>query len=191
MFICIFSKQIPTLQPSGLPTLTPSLTPSPLPTQKPSMLPTTRRRKHVTRTIARKGYDLRQKAAAGDAAAAMQLGFMYTTSSKGVDQNFKEAAKFFRRATELCNHDSSIEAASYYNLALLAFNGRGMEKNWTKAAVLYQKAALSGHAGAQFNLGSLYARGQGVPMSQRMAVYWLQRAASQGVAEAQGILASS
>ena len=61
-------------------------------------------------------------------------------------------------------------------------HGQGVEKNQSKAAQFYQKAAEKGHRDAQFELGSCYEEGQsrGVKKNYKEAAKWYRKAADQG-----------
>ncbi len=76
--------------------------------------------------------------------------------------------------------------AQYY-VGLFYYEGKGIEKDLTKAAKWYQKAAEQGHATAQLNLGKIMhdKGGHGCSESNAKAVEWHQKAALQGNAEAQ------
>ena len=77
-----------------------------------------------------------------------------------------------------------------YNLGILYYTGRGVERDlglsyrWTRAA------AEQGHAAAQANLGSLYLAGDGVEQNSEQGVAWLERAARGGNAPAAFSLAN-
>ena len=59
------------------------------------------------------------------------------------------------------------------------------EKEYVKAAELWQPLAEKGDADAQFSLGTLYAEGKGVEQNDVTAFMWFQRAADQGNVTAQ------
>lgn len=59
------------------------------------------------------------------------------------------------------------------------------EKEYTKAAELWQPLAEKGDAAAQYYLGTLFAEGRGVEQNDATAFAWFERAASQGNAVAQ------
>lgn len=80
-----------------------------------------------------------------NAEAKCYLGFCYQYG-KGVDQEHKEAVKWFTRASKQGN----IEAQ--YNLGHFYFYGCGVEKNQAEAVRWFRKAAEQGLAIAQMNL---------------------------------------
>ena len=77
-----------------------------------------------------------------------------------------------------------------YNLAILYYTGRGVDRDlalsyrWTRAA------AEQGHAAAQANLGSLYLAGEGVAQDVAGGIEWLKRAARGGESAAAFSLAT-
>ena len=58
-------------------------------------------------------------------------------------------------------------------------------KDYKKAFVWYEKAALQGHAHAQYCLAWLYDTGNGVAQDEHQAFVWYEKAALQGHARAQ------
>lgn len=70
-------------------------------------------------------------------------------------------------------------------LAALYQTGKGVGKDTTRAAALYEQAAQRGNADAQFNLGNMYLLGEGVPQDDDWAFTYYRAAARQGHAMAQ------
>jgi len=70
-------------------------------------------------------------------------------------------------------------------LAALYQAGKGVGKDTTRAAALYEQAAQRGNADAQFNLGNMYLLGEGVPQDDDWAFTYYRAAARQGHAMAQ------
>ena len=60
-------------------------------------------------------------------------------------------------------------------------NGKGISRNYSKAAKWLRKAADQGIASAQYNLGLMYANGNGVPKDYSEAEKWYRKAADQEV----------
>ena len=58
--------------------------------------------------------------------------------------------------------------------------GRGVQQDYSAAALWFRKAAEQGYAHAQSNLGALYRGGRGVPEDYTEAVMWFRKAAEQG-----------
>ena len=65
------------------------------------------------------------------------------------------------------------------------YKGEGCERDYAKAAVWFEKAALQGDTIAQNNLGWLYQRGFGVAQDHEKAFEWYLKAAEAGLADAQ------
>ncbi len=75
------------------------------------------------------------------------------------------------------------EEAASYEL------GQGVDKDGSRAATLYCRAARLGDAESQFRLGWMYANGSGVERSDAMAAFFFQIAAEQGLEQARHMLA--
>ena len=117
-------------------------------------------------------------ALSGDATAQNDLGCAYS-SGQGVEQDFAEAIKWWRKAA-----DCDLPGAAL-NLGLAYLSGQGVPQDYTEAARWNRKAAEQGLAGAEHNLGNAYFKGQGVPQNYTEAVKWYRRAAYQGLAASQ------
>jgi soluble lytic murein transglycosylase-like protein len=59
-------------------------------------------------------------------------------------------------------------------------HGEGVERDGTRAAALYCKAARMGDAQAQYNLGWMYSNGSAVPRNDNTAAFFFHAAAEQG-----------
>ncbi len=81
------------------------------------------------------------------------------------------------------------DKASQNNLGICYENGRGVEKDLTKAVELYRKSAEQGDKIAQNNLGLCYEYGKSVEKDLTEATYWYEKAAIQGHVSAQNNLA--
>jgi len=109
--------------------------------------------------------DCQVKAGQGNVDAQFSLGLMYALDE--IHQDFKEAAKWYRRSAEQGN------AGAQYNLGLMYINGHGVAKDYKEAVKWIRKSADQGITDALFNLGGMYAKGQGVPQDYVMAyMYW-------------------
>lgn len=73
-------------------------------------------------------------------------------------------------------------------LALLYFNGEGVEQDYSKSRYWFTKAANKGEAHAQFWLGRIFELGLGTDKSPKKAMALYKKAAEQGMAEAQNSL---
>lgn len=74
----------------------------------------------------------------------------------------------------------AIYREALYAIAMLYWQGEGVEQDYTVSAVWLKQAADINHPGAQTKLGYLYTTGQGVPQNHQEAVRWFQMAAAQG-----------
>ena len=81
------------------------------------------------------------------------LGVMYETGSAGFPQDDRQAAEWYRRASERNFADAQTK------LAYLYAAGRGVKQSQIEAARLFRKAAEQGNGVAQANLAAMYASG--------------------------------
>ncbi len=102
--------------------------------------------------------------------------------SFGVQQDYKKALKWYRKAAEQGN------ALAQANLGVMYRNGYGVEQNDNEAVKWYCKAAEQGGAMGQGNLGFMYDKGYGVQQDYHEAVKWYRKAAEQGNATGQANL---
>lgn len=100
-----------------------------------------------------------------------------------VEDKWKEAANWFRRAAEHGNIDAQNQLADCY------LHGYGVDQNPEMAIYWYQQAAEQGDAYAQFCLGTLYDEGECVAQNPEMAVRWYTLSAQQGYLASQLCLA--
>jgi TPR repeat protein len=91
-------------------------------------------------------------------------------------------------AASLASTTAADDPTTLYAKAQQYADGRGVERDYAKAAKLYRQAADLGHAKAQVGLGTLHATGRGVPRDDAEAVRWFRKAADQGEAAAQSYL---
>ena len=108
----------------------------------------------------------------------VQVGICYM-NGKGVEQDKKEAAKWYRKAAEQGNADVQVMLGVCYA------NGDGVVQDKQEAVKWFRMAAEQGEARAQCNLGVCYERGDGVAQDEKEAVKWYRKAAEQGDARAQ------
>ena len=111
-----------------------------------------------------------------------RLGNMYEFG-EGVERDYAEAVKWYRRAAE------QGYALGQYCLGDMYDNGKGVTQNYAEAMKWYRKAAEAGSADAQCDLGLMYELGRGVPENNSEAVAWYRRAADQDYARGQYCLA--
>lgn len=89
--------------------------------------------------------ELRAAAEQGDQKAQFNLGVRYY-KGEGVEQNYAEAVKWFRKAAQ------QGDAKAQYDLGVCYYEGEGVEQNYAEAVKWFQKAAQQGNASAQYNL---------------------------------------
>jgi TPR repeat protein len=109
----------------------------------------------------------------GHAQAQYNLGVMYE-NGQGVEQDFKEAVKWYQKAA-----DQGL-AYAQYNLGVMYEKGQGVEQDFKEAVKWYQKAADQGDAYAQYGLGFMYDNGKGVEQNNVTAYAWWNIAATNG-----------
>lgn len=88
----------------------------------------------------------------GDAEAQYNLGILHDTG-QGVSQDYAEAARWYRQASERHHPDA------LYNLGLLHFEGKGVAMDRKEALRLYRLAARGGEAESVSSIGYLYLQG--------------------------------
>ena len=145
----------------------------------------------------------------GDANAQFNVGLLYA-GGKGVPQDHKKAAEWYRKAA-----DQGVGAAEY-NLGVMYANGDGVPRdvheavkwlqragdtgipmgleeladlygssgNFTKSVEWHKQQAEEGDPVAQFDLALMYDLGRGVTRDYAEAMKWYRKAADQGYAPA-------
>lgn len=94
--------------------------------------------------------EIKAKAAQGDIAAQLDLGYMYLYGLNGLNIDYKQALEYYQAAAEKDN------AVAYNNLGSLYFNGIGVEVNYANAIAYFEKAAQLGSDDAAVNLAIIY-----------------------------------
>jgi TPR repeat protein len=112
------------------------------------------------------------KANSGDAAAQVAVGECYA-DSKGVQRDYAQAAKWYRKAADKGDIRGELHLAGLYR-----DGGKNFPRDMVQAAEWYRKAAEQGDVGAQGTMGTLYSMGQGVQQNYAEAYYWLDLAAA-------------
>jgi TPR repeat protein len=130
------------------------------------------------RKLVEEAKSLSVRAEQGDTTAQVGLGHMYY-DGQGVQQNFAEAARWYRKAAEQGN------AKAQYGLGYMYHYGHGVPQDYGEAVQWYRKAADQGDAKGEVNLSLMYYRGLGVPQDYAQAVKWYRKGADQGDAMAQ------
>jgi TPR repeat protein len=141
-------------------------------------------------------------------AGLVALGEMYELGAD-LPQDFRESAKWYRKAAERGNSSARIQlavvmlkgqsvedygearhsceraakrndAAAEYCLGLIYQNGLGQQKDISAAAKLYRRAAELGNPSAMLALGEIYASGENGKVDRPEAFIWFVRAATKG-----------
>lgn len=93
---------------------------------------------------------MKQKAAAGDIEAQLDLGYMYLYGVNGVKADYKQALAYYEQAAEKKN------AVALNNLGSLYFNGLGTKVDYPTAIKYFDEAARLGSNDAAVNLAIIY-----------------------------------
>lgn len=123
---------------------------------------------------------LKALAESGDVAVQFLLGVSYDRG-EGVDQNYQEAVRWWRKAAERGHGEAQL------NLSWMYEAGHGTEQDYAQAVAWCEKAAAQGNAIAQCNLGWMYEMGRGVKKDSRAAAK-LYSSAAQGNKRASELL---
>jgi len=117
--------------------------------------------------------NLREKAEQGDAIAQCNIGSIYA-EGKGIEQNYREAVKWYTKAAE------QGDASGQFYLGTMYEKGFGVVQDYEEAVKWYTRAAEKGLADAQFALAAIYANGRGVLQDYKEAIRWYTKAADGG-----------
>ena len=109
----------------------------------------------------------------GNSEGQKQLGNMYFNGT-GVEQDSKEAVKWFRKSAEQGDDSGQVDLGNMY------FNGKGVEQDYKEAVKWFRKAAEQGSYRGQYALGTMYYLGTGVEKNYAEAVKWYRKAAEHG-----------
>ena len=91
---------------------------------------------------------LKKRVEAGDAHAMFSIGLFYSEGMYGLTQDRAKALELWQQAGELGHADANFIIGNAY------YNGRGVERDYTKADHYYELAAMRGNVSARFNLGN-------------------------------------
>lgn len=117
--------------------------------------------------------------------ADTELGWMYANGVGGVQQDYTQAAEWYRRGAQ------QGDAAAAYGLGVRYLYGQGVTKDVTQAQKWLRLAADQGHGDAAYNLGLTYAGKMGnANTDDALAVKYLTIAAKQGIGDGQCVLAT-
>lgn len=101
--------------------------------------------------------------------------FLYTQGMDALkDRDYQQALTYFRPPA------AQGEALAQHQLAIMFYQGLGVNQDYTEAALWYRRAAEQGNSDAQFSLGNLFLSGEGVSRDALQAKYWYEQAAAQG-----------
>jgi len=121
--------------------------------------------------------EIRGLAAVGDVEASFLMGTAYD-ESLGVEQDFDEAMRWYRRAA----HRGHVLAV--HNVGNMYRDGRGVDVDHATAAMWWLRAARAGDVIPALRLGESYEAGRGVRRSVERARHWYEKAAAAGNAAA-------
>ncbi|MCL2074412.1 MAG: sel1 repeat family protein [Marinilabiliaceae bacterium] len=104
-----------------------------------------------------------------DKDAMVSLGSMHY-EGKGVQQNYKEAVKWYERAAE------ELDAYGLCYLGYCYYYGRDINIDYEKAYSCFSQSAFLGNANGMFKLGDMYYYGHHVKEDKEAAFYWYKEA---------------
>lgn len=119
---------------------------------------------------------VREQAERGDARAQHELGALLAVG-KGGEQDYAEAARWFRRAA------GQGHAAAQYWLGNLYMRGVGVPQDTKRMLQWWSKAAEQGNISAQYALGMAYSDGRLVQRDFKRAKAWFVMANSMNLKE--------
>ncbi len=93
---------------------------------------------------------LKKYADNNDVSAQMKLAKIYYDGTEKVNQDYKEAFKYYSMAAENNNKDAQLETV------WMLFRGKGTDRDFNKAVVLLNKYADAKNKKAQKDLASMY-----------------------------------
>lgn len=125
---------------------------------------------------------LRRAAAAGDSSAQFEVASRLA-EGKGVNQDFKLAAKWYLRAA------SNGQAMAQYRLGALYERGLGVDKDPARARIWYKRAAEKGNIKSMHNLAVLSSNQASGNTNYADALYWFNEAADHNLPDSQYNLA--
>ena len=119
-----------------------------------------------------------QQSKNGNPLAQSTLGFIYLFGA-GVNQDYFEAVKWFKKAAEQGDVLAQLNLGNCYKF------GHGVNQDYFEAVKWYKKAADQGNPNAQLILGNCYQSGHGVKQNYFEAFKWFEKSAERGNALAQ------
>jgi FOG: TPR repeat, SEL1 subfamily len=116
---------------------------------------------------------LREKAKNGDPAFQFQVGLCYSADYYNIEQDYKQAAKWFKLAAD------QGDARAQNNLGYAFEFGGGVEKDDEQAAKWYKLSAEQKNPIAQYNLAACYEQEKGVTQNYTEAIKFFNLSAEQ------------
>jgi len=105
----------------------------------------------------------------GNSRAMLWLGNIYYTG-KGVEQSYKEAAKWYEMAAD------NLDSYGLCNLGYCYYYGRDMDVDFKRAYECFSMAAYMRNPNAMYKLGDLFYHGNHVVEDKDAAFYWYREA---------------
>lgn len=105
--------------------------------------------------------------------AQSNIGLCYEYG-RGVNQDYYEAVKWYRKAAE------QGHAGAQKNLGICYYNGRGVTQDYYEAVKWYRKAAEQGNANAMSWMGYFFENGEGVTKNLQEAIRWYKLGTEKG-----------
>lgn len=118
--------------------------------------------------------------------AYLQMGNLYSEGySETLIPDKEMEAEYYRKAAEwYMERAKNGDLACQHQLADMSYEGRGIEENKSWAILLYQDAAIKGHADSQYALGRIYEDRNDLQEARTL----FQEAAEQGHADSEYIV---
>ncbi len=113
--------------------------------------------------------------------AAYTLGLMYK-NGKGIQQDYKQAFKWFMESATEGNRDAQLEIGDMY------YFGQWTAKNYEKSFKWSMKSAKQGNARAQHAIGGMYFYGRGVKKDYKKAFEWFMKSSGNDYVDVQPII---
>lgn len=113
------------------------------------------------------------KAKQGDAEFQTTLATYYQ-DGEGVERNYKEAIKWYKKAADQGNRLAANKVSMMY------YGGKGVDKDYEIASMLLEKYFQDASADEQYHLGQKFRQGMMYPKDLNEAYKWYKKAAEQG-----------
>ncbi len=122
----------------------------------------------------------KKAAEVGSCCGMFWIGVMYKYG-KGVELDYEEAFKWFRKVAET---ESSDAGTIYALIGILYRHGRGIKMDKEEALQWFRKGADAGDASAMYYIGCMHQYGEGVAVDLNEALAWYRKAAEAGDGDA-------